>query len=52
MNFMRLYLQNSIFRIIFIPVSSIIISIIIISCDEFLTTAPESSEFIAGNYNY
>ena len=46
MNFMRLYLQNSIFRIIFIPVSSIIISIIIISCDEFLTTAPESSEFL------
>ena len=43
---MRLYLQKSIFKLIFILVSGFIISIIIISCDEFMPTAPESSEIL------
>ncbi len=43
---MRLYLQNSIFRLIFTLVLSFILSIIIISCEEFLPTAPESSEIL------
>ena len=46
MKIMSLYLQNSIFRLILVIVSGFIISIIIISCDEFLPTAPESSEIL------
>jgi len=46
MKIMRLYLQNSIFRLIFTLLSSFILSIIIISCEEFLPTAPESSEIL------
>lgn len=42
----RHYLQNSIFKLIFILVSGFIISIIIISCDELMPTAPESSEIL------
>src|SRR3989304_4274770 len=48
MKIMRLYLQNSIFRLIFTLLSSFILSIIIISCEEFLPTAPESSEILNG----
>ena len=46
MKIMSLYLQNSILRLILVIVSGFIISIIIISCDEFLPTAPESSEIL------
>ena len=46
MKITRFYLQNSIFRLILTLLSSFILSIIIISCEEFLPTAPESSEIL------
>jgi CxxC motif-containing protein (DUF1111 family) len=46
MKMMKLYLQNNIFRIILISLASFLLSLIIISCEEFLPTAPESSEIL------
>jgi CxxC motif-containing protein (DUF1111 family) len=46
MKIMKFYLQNSIFRLILTLSSSFLLSVIIISCEEFLTKAPESSEIL------
>jgi CxxC motif-containing protein (DUF1111 family) len=46
MKIMRLYLQNSIFRLILTMLLCFLLSAVIISCEEFLPSAPESSEIL------
>jgi CxxC motif-containing protein (DUF1111 family) len=46
MKIIRAYLQNSIFKLILTLLSGFILAIILISCEEFLPTAPGSSEIL------